>query len=268
MDATQLTIDLLIEHAFKKDLRKKSCIGLDAGKFLIDEIHEIKRTGGLNFWKYGQFTNICQSDGFGKTKACCSLVNQNCYLVYCSLRDKNSLGYPKRSCLADLFLEEDTPEQLKKKFIAYQNAFIEILNGKEESIQCDEFFKTYEQREDNFFVRDVVLKKIQEAKDNDMLYDYINRRWLIFVFDDLAAFFRSRSTETNFHILRSVLDNGNSKVFTIFVDHNVELGNDNLNIFFKVQNKTVEKSKKLIIKFLFVRRLSANLFWKKLKNLD
>lgn len=49
---------------------------------------------------FGYFTTVCQSSGFGKSKACQNLSKKT-YVVFCCLRYENSdSAYPKRSYLA------------------------------------------------------------------------------------------------------------------------------------------------------------------------
>ncbi|RNA22315.1 hypothetical protein BpHYR1_034583 [Brachionus plicatilis] len=100
------------------------------------------------YWKnnsviYGFFTTLCQSSGFGKSKACQNL-SKKAFVVFCCLRSLNSdTGYPRRSYLADKLTQVYPSENLtRQNFTNYFNMFVHFLN-QNESISYKEFFEKF-----------------------------------------------------------------------------------------------------------------------------
>lgn len=206
----------LIEDSFSIDLRQNPTIRLDSRSFLS---HKIKLMIE-NFQKYNYYapyTVVCQSSGFGKSRACTSLAEIDFYVVYCCLRKKDSTGYPKRSCLADNLLS--TESDIKNYFKCYFGAFIELLN--ETQIDCKEFFRLYQQDIDpnkNLALKLVNNKwtSISAAKIN--IPEYTGCKPLIFVFDEASNLLNAKNGISNYFELRSLLSELRRNMFVLFLD--------------------------------------------------
>ncbi|RMZ97035.1 hypothetical protein BpHYR1_044278 [Brachionus plicatilis] len=102
-------INALIKESFEIQLYQNEKIGFDSKIYLKDQIKILMdRFNPIDC--YGPFTTVCQASGFGKSKACFSLVDEGFYVVYCCLRPELSSGYPNRSCLADFLLSNSTED--------------------------------------------------------------------------------------------------------------------------------------------------------------
>lgn len=185
---------------------------------------------------YGFFTTVCQSSGFGKSRACQNL-SKKAYVVYCCLRSSLSRsGYPKRSYLAkdltDFFSSEQSARQY---FISYFNMFFHFLN-QNPSISHEEFFKKFSNGFDGQSTYsehyELIVNNIKQLQSNcpqtDQLIDYVNNKPLVFVFDEASSLLKSDSDpksdelfiKPNYFILRSLISemNRDKKIFVLFLD--------------------------------------------------
>lgn len=94
----------MIAESFSTALLKNPSIGISSAKLLGDQSIRKYIEQYDEFIYYDPFTMLCQSSGFGKSRACFGLVDEGFYVVYCCLRDEKSSGYPKRSVITDVLL--------------------------------------------------------------------------------------------------------------------------------------------------------------------
>lgn len=155
--------------------------------------------------------------GFGKTRACEALVDENFYVVYCCLRKKLSTGFPPLSSLADFLQPIQSDEEiLIQKFKSYLNSFIEIVSS--EKIGCRDFFEKYSNNNKEILVN-LVESKLKLTKKNTQLSVYLGSEPLIFIFDESSSLLDSNSTnESSYFILRRVLSQLEGNVFVLFLD--------------------------------------------------
>lgn len=184
---------------------------------------------------YGNFTTVCQSSGFGKSRACQNLSKKT-YVVYCCLRPQKSYtGYPKRSYLADKLTQVYDDEYLTRQhFIKYFNMFVHFLNLNK-SFSYQEFYKKFSNGYDGHspYVQHKSLKyeinKLElDCPNTDKLIDYQNNEPLIFVFDEASSLLQPnpdikqkyQKLKPNYFIMRSLLSelNPDKKVFVLFLD--------------------------------------------------
>ncbi|CAF0871775.1 unnamed protein product, partial [Brachionus calyciflorus] len=207
----------LLEDSLCKNFKTNSQLDLNPSKYLKEQLMEMMKS-----WNYkyrGPYAVLEQSNGFGKTKACLGLVDEECYVVYCNLDDKKSIGYPKRSNMAYQFLKEWNDE---KFYISYFNAFIDLLNTTE--ISCLDFFKKYNQ----FDVYNYkTVEDLVESKEKNSVYDqnisfYTGNKPLIFVFDEASPLLQVKrivnSSETYFDRLRKILSKLSNNIFVLFIN--------------------------------------------------
>lgn len=169
---------------------------------------------------YGPYTVVCQSSGFGKSRACLSLIDEGFFVVYCCLREKGSNGYPKRSCLAEHILEDIN---ILAYYKCYFDAFIDYLNSNQ--ISSLEFFNKFNQEENtpesNDLVKDLVKSKLNKYSEKKEIATYKGSCPLIFVFDEASSLLKiqSKNKETNnFHIMRKLLSKLKKNIFVLFLD--------------------------------------------------
>lgn len=206
-------INELIKESFEIELNRNQKIGFDSKFYLNDQIKILMdKFNPIDY--YGPFTTVCQASGFGKSRACYSLVDVGFYVVYCCLRLESSSGYPKRSCLADFLLSNTTEQAITIRYKKYFNTFIDLLN--ENRLDPSEFFKKFNQ-ENNSFVKNLVEEK--KCDKNDELSLYKGDRQLVFVFDEASSLLESREQhKSNFFILRSLITNLKKNIFVLFLD--------------------------------------------------
>ncbi|RMZ95168.1 hypothetical protein BpHYR1_022194 [Brachionus plicatilis] len=189
----------------------------------------------VDCWKntsqvYGYFTTVCQSSGFGKSRACQNLSTK-AYVVYCCLRSNLSKsGYPKRSYLAKDLTEFFPSEQSAREyFICYFNMFFHFLN-QNPSISQKEFFKKFSNGFDgqSTYSEHYELILQSNCSKTDQLIDYVNIKPLVFVFDEASSLLKPESDpksdelfmKPNYFILRSLISemNRDKQIFVLFLD--------------------------------------------------
>ena len=215
-DQNDEMVKSLIEDSFLIDLKLNPKIGINSRTYLSNTIKQMMEKFRKNNY-YAPFSVICQSSGFGKSRACVSLVDEGFYVVYCCLRPKESKGFPKRSCLADDFL--NTELDLKKYFKCYFSTFIELLNEAEQD--CKQFFDKYQQEKGakNNIIYKSVDGKYNDLANEDNIPEYIGDKPLIFVFDEASNLLKARKNgRSNYFILRSILSELKKNIFVLFLD--------------------------------------------------
>ncbi|CAF0970233.1 unnamed protein product [Brachionus calyciflorus] len=208
----------LYKESFCKNIKTTSELNLNSSKYLKEQLVQM-----IKNWNYsyrGPYAVLEQSNGFGKTKACLGLVDEECYVVYCCLDEKKSNGYPQRSFLADEFLYG---RNLEKFYTCYFNAFIDLLNTTE--ISCLDFFNKYIKNSDRDYsqtIMDLVESQIKNfSNDRDVPF-YKGNKPLIFIFDDASSLLKVnrnyKGSTTCFDLIRNVLSNLRNNIFVLFVN--------------------------------------------------
>ena len=209
-------VENLIKDSFSIDIRENSKIGFNSKTYLSIQIKKMIENFKKNNY-YAPFSVICQSSGFGKSRACVSLVDENFYVVYCCLRPNESRGFPRRSCLASDMLS-DQPD-ISKYYKCYFSSFIELLNQNE--LDCREFFEKYQQENDckNNLAKKLVDSKYNSSSDKINVTNYIGDKPLLFVFDEASHLLNERKNgRSNFFILKSFLCELKQNIFVLFLD--------------------------------------------------
>lgn len=211
-------IKQLIEESFKIELKKHPELNLNSSEFLKNQIDELLSKYNESY--YGPFTVICQSSGFGKTKACESL-KKKFYVAYCCLRDKSSTGYPYRSLLADFILTPNDEDIVIKNCTCYFNVFIDLLNGPEKNTKFEDFYEKYQQDRNETLV-DLMYEKMNISKADYVLSKYEGSVPLLFVFDEASYLSEKNPTRrSNYYIIRRLLNNfqtDRKNIFALFLD--------------------------------------------------
>lgn len=181
----------LLESSFKVAMKKHQCLGQTSQSFLSEKIRELIEIYNKNY--FGLFTAIYQSSGFGKTRACESLSNDNFYVAYCCLRDQASNDYPPRSHLAKFLLSTEDEITVEQVFICYFNMFIDILND-DRNISCEAFYEEYCQHKSGK-LDELMRKKLDYYQNQKHISFYTGSNPLIFVFDESFSLFESFTTK-------------------------------------------------------------------------
>lgn len=205
----------LTKESFKIKIRKNAALEFSSEQYLADKIRMLISKYDSKY--YGPFTTLCQSSGFGKSRACEALVNQNFYVVYCCLRAQNSTGYPPRSCLANyLTMQEDTKTKIKI-YKSYLNLFIDLLKNSE--INCSDFLRNQsEDKKDQ--LKKLMEDKLRQTCHESKLSVYTDSRPLVFIFDESSSLLglKQNDYESNYFVLRRVLSELGGNVFVLFLD--------------------------------------------------
>ncbi|CAF0712372.1 unnamed protein product [Brachionus calyciflorus] len=187
-------------------------------KYLKEQVTYLMRKW-LLFYR-GPYAVLEQSDGFGKTKACLGLVDEEFYVVYCCLCEDDSHEYPKRSCLADRFFSNWNTENF---YACYFNSFIDLLNTTE--ISCKDFYEKYSQRldgSDSPIVKKLIKSQFQNSSDDPKISFYKGSKPLIFIFDEASSLLKVNrqyeGTYSYFDIMRFLLPKLEQNVFVLFVN--------------------------------------------------
>ncbi|CAF0999921.1 unnamed protein product [Brachionus calyciflorus] len=201
----------LIEESFSVELRKNPDIGFDSKEFLKKEILKLINDYTNGLFYYAPYTMVCQSSGFGKSRACLSLKDEF-YIVYCCLRDVSSTGYPKQSALASYLLQTNN---YQIKFKCYFNFFIDILNEKSNDLSCIDFFEAYGKQENSKSLRmsNLINEKLLQSNENMSLSEYSGTKPLIFIFDEASIMLSD-----SYYTMRSVLTDLKTNIFVLFLD--------------------------------------------------
>ncbi|CAF1050462.1 unnamed protein product [Brachionus calyciflorus] len=206
----------LLHGSYQGNIKEHSKINKSAQVYLRNKINEFLNEYNSNY--YGPVSTICQSSGFGKSRACEGLVDENFFVIFCCLRDKDSIGYPARSCMADYLLIDSTDEnKVIINFKSYLNLFVDLLN-EEQNISCKEFSNKYNQN-DNKRLVDLMGHKIKKTNIYTELTVYNGTKPLIYVFDESSSLLKSnKDRDSNYFILRNLLQNLKRNIFVLFTD--------------------------------------------------
>lgn len=205
----------LVEDSFKTQLKQHSKLDFNSQKYLSRKIKSLIKKFDSKY--YGLFTTLCQSSGFGKTRACEALVDENIYVVYCCLRKQSSTGYPPRSFMADFLQFPQTDEEtLIRKYKCYLNMYIDIVSS--EKIGCRDFFQKYSHNNKEILLNSIE-NKLKLTERNTLLSVYLGSEPLVFIFDESSTLLDSNSTdESSYFILRRVLSELQGNVLVLFLD--------------------------------------------------
>ncbi|CAF1114051.1 unnamed protein product, partial [Brachionus calyciflorus] len=191
-------------------------IGIDSKTFLSNELKNMIDKYKHNSY-YGPFSVICQSNGFGKSRVCASLTENNFYVVFCCLRPKESTGYPKRSILAEKLTSKNTD---LKYFRCYFSLFIELLNKTEDD--CKQFFEKYDQQENTSsskHLEELINENYKKFTKKSKITKYCGTKPLLFVFDEASNLCVARDEgSSNFFLIRSILSELKDNMFVLFLD--------------------------------------------------
>lgn len=215
-DSDNGSIENLIQDSFFTELRKNPMIGINSSTYLSGQLDRMITEFKTNIY-YAPYTVICQSSGFGKSRACAALVDQGFFVVYCCLRKKGVRGFPKRSCLADDLLS--TKPDISRYFKCYFSTFIEIANAAEQD--CRDFFEKYQQENDSEYnlAKNLVDAKFRSLSNKVTIPHYTQERKLIFVFDEASSLLDVKSNgRSNFFLIRSILSDLKPNIFVLFLD--------------------------------------------------
>ncbi|CAF1049329.1 unnamed protein product [Brachionus calyciflorus] len=211
-----IRLEELLKDSLSKNFKTNLQLELNPSKYLKEQLVEMMKS-----WNYkyrGPYAVLEQSNGFGKTKACLGLVDEECYVVYCNLGDKKSMGYPKRSSIADKFIFDWCSESYYNR---YFNAFIDLLNTTE--ISCLDFFEKYNELDGHYSktVEDLVEYQIRNSEYDRSISFYKGIKPLIFVFDEASYLLKVndfRGSKTHFDVLRNTLSKLSNNIFVLFVN--------------------------------------------------
>ena len=214
----------LIKASFENELKyAKQEFNTDSKDYLKKCLIEYINRYKINSNEYyAPYSAICQSSGFGKTRACFSL-RDDFYVVYCCLRpEESNSGYPPRSCIADYFTKIYTNETILENFlIDYFNLFIENLN-KDESFYSQ--FKNGFSNELKALIDEISPKNGTKNNNNSKtiekksIYIYKQTKPLVFIFDEASSLLGKESRSSNYFLLRKILTESPENVFTLFLD--------------------------------------------------
>ncbi|CAF0865091.1 unnamed protein product [Brachionus calyciflorus] len=238
--------EILVKESFKIDIIKHPELDFNSQRFLAEKIKMFIKKVDSKY--YGPFTTLFQSSGFGKTRACLSLVNENFYVVYCCLRNSFSTGYPPRSSLARFFEKNWVNERiLIRNFKSYINLFIDLI--KKEKIDCSDFFNKYSHESHD------ILPKLMEEKlkstdaDSEFSY-YAGKNPIVFIFDE-SLLMLGKSLEYDYFILRKVLSELQGNLFVLFLDTFTNPFESNLSTFSDF-SKGIYKIEKLLFEPIYL----------------
>ncbi|CAF0765381.1 unnamed protein product [Brachionus calyciflorus] len=206
----------MVEISYTIQIKKHPGLNFNSDQYLASQIKNYIQQYDNQF--YGPFATLCQSSGFGKTRACEALVNDNFYVVYCCLRKKSSSGFPPRSPAADFIQSNDSKEIMIRKFICYLNLFIEnVQNASNENVPCNEFYREYFPNDQ--YLLELLDKKLEDTTNDSELGVYEGNNPLLFIFDEKSSLLEEKINGTNsYFILRKVLSKLAGNVFVLFLD--------------------------------------------------
>ncbi|CAF1006840.1 unnamed protein product, partial [Brachionus calyciflorus] len=206
----------MIKDSFLVWMRMNPIIGIDSKTFLSNELKNMIEKYKYESY-YGPFSLVCQSSGFGKSRACASLTENNFYVVFCCLRPQESTGYPKRSILSDKLTNKYTD---LKYFRCYFSTFIELLNKTEHD--CKQFFAKYDQQENTSSsknLEELINENYKKFDSNAKITKYCGTKPLLFVFDEASNLCIERDDGySNFFLITSILSELKDEAFVLFVD--------------------------------------------------
>ncbi|RMZ97921.1 hypothetical protein BpHYR1_008492, partial [Brachionus plicatilis] len=205
----------LVEESFKIGLKQHSKLSFNSQEYLSKKLKCLIKKFDTKY--YGPFTTLCQSSGFGKSRACEALVDENFYVVYCCLRKKfSTTNFPPRSTLANFLQTNQNQETLITKYKCYFNLFIDMVSS--EKIGCREFFEKYSHMNKEIMTC-LAENKLKSTNKNSLLSLYLGSEPLVFIFDESSSLLDSNSAEEcSYFILRRVLSQLEGNVFVLFLD--------------------------------------------------